>query len=82
MHVAAVDLAPPTIAHFDLAVAGRSAVSDYEMISETILHVANVAMVIIERRRVALPRAAVVHDDKLPARIAAIGRSPIDCGPN
>ena len=82
MHVAAVDLAPPTIAHFDLTVAGRSAVSDYEMIGQTVLHMANVAMVIIENRGVALPGAAVVHNDELPARIAPIGRSAIDCGPN
>jgi hypothetical protein len=65
--VTAVDLAPPPIADFDLAVAGRSAISDHEMISESVLHAADVAMVIIEHTRVALSGAAVVHDDEFPA---------------
>ncbi len=80
--VSAIDLASPTVTHFDLTVAGRSPVSYYEMIRETVLHVANVTMVIIEHRGVALSRTAVVHDDKLPARIASIGRNAIDFGPH
>src|ERR1700736_5434016 len=80
--VAAIDLAPPTVADFDLAVAGRSPVSDYEMIREPVLHMANVAMVIIESSGIPLPRAAIVHDDKLPARIASIGRGVINSCPN
>ena len=82
MHMAAVDLAPPTIAHFDLTVPGRSSVADNEMIGEPVLHVAHMAMVIVERARVALSRAAVVHDNHLPARIATIGRRAIDLGPD
>jgi hypothetical protein len=37
------------------------------MIGETVLHPANVPVVIIEHTRIALPRAAVVHDNELPA---------------
>ncbi len=78
VHMAAIDLTPPPVAHFDLTVPGRSSVSNYEMIGQTVLHVTNVAMVIIECPRVALPRAAVVHNDDLPARIATISRRAID----
>ena len=65
--MAAVDLPPPAIADFDLAVASRSSVADHEMVSEAVLHPTNVPVVIIECRRVSLTRTAVVHDDKLPA---------------
>ena len=65
--VAAVDLTPPTIAHFDLAVAGRSSVANHEMISKSVLHPTNMPVVIIERGRVSLTSSAVVHDDVLPA---------------
>jgi len=67
MHMAAVDLPPPAIAHFDLAVAGRCAVADHEMIRKSVLHSANMSMVIIEHARIALPGAAVVDDNELPA---------------
>src|ERR1051325_1196083 len=78
VHMAAVDLPAPAIAHFDLAVAGGSAVADDEMIGQPVAHPANVTVVIIERRRVALTCAAVVHDDELPTR--ARYRSAIDRG--
>src|ERR687887_2857591 len=48
VYMAAVDLAPPAIADFDLAVTGRSAVADHEMIGEAVLHPANMLMVIIK----------------------------------
>jgi hypothetical protein len=67
VHVAAVDLAPPAIAHFDLTVARGRSVADHEMVGKTILHPADVPMIIIENARVALPRAAIVHDNELPA---------------
>jgi len=67
VHVPAVDLATPAIAHFHLAVSCGCSVPDDEMIGETILHPAHVAMVIIEDARVSLPRAAVVHHNELPA---------------
>src|SRR5262249_22158953 len=67
VHVAAVDLTPPTIADFNLAVARGSAVADHEVVRETILHPADVPMIIIESARVSLPRAAIVHDNELPA---------------
>src|SRR4030095_17178253 len=67
MHVAAVDLTAPAIADFDLAISRRCAVADHKMIRETVLHPANMPVVIVENARVALLRAAVVDDNKLPA---------------
>ena len=67
VNMTAVDLAPPSIADFDLAVAGRCAVPDNEVIGETVLHAANMLVVIIKHTRIALPRAAVVHDNELPS---------------
>ena len=67
VHVAAVDLAPPAIAHFDLAVARGSSVANHEMVRKTILHPADVPMIIIKSARVSLPRAAIMHDNELPA---------------
>jgi len=67
VHVAAVDLASPTIAHFDLAITSRCSVADDEMIRKPILHAADMPMVIIKNARVALSRAAVMHDNELPA---------------
>ena len=67
VHMAAVDLTPTAIAHFDLAVAGGSSVADHEMVRKTILHPADMSMIIIKSARVTLSRAAVVHDNELPA---------------
>ena len=67
MHVSAVDLAPPAIANFDLAITGRGAIADDEMIREPILHSAHVPVVIIKHAGVALPGTAIVHNDKFPA---------------
>ena len=67
VHVTAIDLTPPAVAHFDLSVAGRSAVADHKMVGKTILHPADMPMIIIKNARVPLPRAAVVHHDELPA---------------
>lgn len=67
VHMAAVDLAPPAIAHFDLAVACGSSVANHEMVRKTILHPADVPMIIIKSARVSLPRAAIMHDNELPA---------------
>ena len=69
VHVTAVDLSPPAIAHFNLPVGGRSAVADHEMVSKSVLHSPKMPMVIIERGGVALTRAAVVDDDELPATV-------------
>lgn len=80
MNVTAIDLAAPTIADFDLAVSGRRAVTDHEMISETVLHPAKMAVVVIESGRISLPSTAVVHHDVLPA--AASHRSAIDLTAN
>ena len=76
VHVSAVNLAPPAIAYFDLAITGRSAVSDDEMIGEPILHSTHVPVVIIENPGAALSCAAVVHNNELPA--TAHYRGPID----
>ena len=67
VHVSAVDLAPPAIAYFDLAITGRGAVSDDEMIGQPIAHSAHVPVIIIENPGAALSCAAVVHNDELPA---------------
>jgi hypothetical protein len=62
-----VDLAPPAIAYFDLAVAGGCSVPYHEMIRKTVLHAADMPMVVIKHARVSLPRAAIMHDNELPA---------------
>ena len=72
----AVDLAPPAIAHFDLAVASRSAIADDEMIGEPVFHPANVSVVIVENTGTALSCATVVYDNELPA--APHNRRPVD----
>lgn len=76
VHMPAIDLAPPAIAHFDLAVARGSAITDDEMIGEPVLHPANMPVVIIENAGATLPSATVVHDNELPA--APHHRRPID----
>jgi hypothetical protein len=65
--MAAVDLPPPAVADFDLAVAGRSSIADHKMIGEPVLHPPKMPVVIIESGGVALTRSAVVHHDVLPA---------------
>src|SRR5438552_11424269 len=65
--MAAVDLPPPPVAHFNLPIAGGSPIPDDEMISEAILHSANAPVVVIECGRVPLTRSAVVHNNILPA---------------
>src|SRR4051812_32193108 len=65
--MAAVNLAAPAIAHFDLAITSGRAVPNHEVIGQAILHTANPAMVVIEHLRVSLSRAAVMNNDKLPA---------------
>jgi hypothetical protein len=67
VHVAAVDLAPPTITHFDLAIPGRRSVPNHEMVRKPVLHAADMPMIIIENARVTLSRAAIMHDNELPA---------------
>jgi len=63
----AVDLPTPTIAHLNLAVARRCTVADNKLVSEPVPHAPHMSMVVIEDTRVALPGAAVVDDDELPA---------------
>ena len=76
VNVASVNLTAPAIPHFDLAVAGRGAVADHKMISESVLHPAKMSMVIIEGGSVALTSPAVMNDNVLPA--TARHRSAID----
>ncbi len=80
MHVTAIDLPTPAIAHLDLAVARGSAVTDHEMVGQTVAHSADITVVIVEHAGVALPGAAVVNDDELPA--LAQHRRPIDLSSN
>ena len=77
VHVAAVDLAAPAIAHFNLAITGRGSVANHKMIGQTVLHSAHVPMIIVEYARVPLPRAAIVDDNELPA--SSFYRSATDC---
>ena len=65
--VSALNLPAPAIAHFDFSVASGSPISDDEVISQPVLHSANVTMVVIEDARASLPRAAIVDDDELPS---------------
>lgn len=78
MHMATVDLPAPAVAHFDLAIPGGCPVTDDEMIGQPILHMPDMAMVVIEDLCVPLARPAVMHHDEFPPWIAAIGRRPID----
>jgi len=75
VHMSAVNLTGPPIAHLYFAVAGGRAVSDYEMIGEAVFHFADLAMVIIEHLRIALAGSAVVYHDEFPA-VAGHRRSP------
>ena len=52
------------------------------MVGQAILHVANMAVIVVEDLRISLTRAAVVDHDKLPLRISPIRRRPIDLCPN
>ena len=74
--VAAVDLFDPSGAEFDLAVAGRTAIADDEMVGHPVWHFPRVPMIVIEDFGVALTGAAVVDDNVFPA--AFFDRSSID----
>ena len=78
MHMAAVDLPAPAVAHFDLTVPGRCPVADNKMVGEPVLHSSHATMVIIECRGVALSCPAIVHDDVLPPPLR--DRSAVDLG--
>jgi hypothetical protein len=80
VHVPAVDLPPPAIAYFDLAITGRGAVPDYEVIGESVSHSAHVPVVIIENPGTALSCAAVVDNNELPT--TAQYRRAIDFAPD
>ncbi len=67
VHMTPVDLPTPAIADFDLTITRRCAVPDNEVICEAVLHAANMLMVIIKNTRIALPGAAIVYDNELPA---------------
>ena len=65
--VTAIDLAAPAITDFDFTISGRGSIPDNKMIGKTVLHAADMAVVIIKNPRAPLPRPAVVHDNELPA---------------
>ena len=75
VHMATVNLTTPSIANLDFTVAGRSAVSDHEVIGQTVLHAANAAMIIVKNTGIALSRAAVMHHDEFPT-VARDRRAP------
>ena len=64
--MAAINLASPTIANFYFTISCRSPISDDEMVSKTVLHAADVAVVIIKNPCAPLSSPAVVHDNELP----------------
>jgi hypothetical protein len=64
--MASIDLASPSVAHFDLAITCRCSVADNEMVREAILHAPHVPVIVVEYAGVSLPRAAIVHYDELP----------------
>ena len=67
VHMATVNLAPPAIADFDLAVAGRGSISNDEVVGQSIPHSTDLSMIIIESSCVSLTCPAVVHDDEFPS---------------
>lgn len=76
VHVTSAHLFTPPGTDFDLTVARGGAVSDDEMVGESVGHFADVRVVIIERLCISLPRSAVVNDDVFPASGGDF--SPID----
>lgn len=67
VHVAAIDLATPTIADFDLSVPRRGAIADHEVIREPVGHLADAEVIVLKRLGIALPRAGIVDHDIPPA---------------
>ena len=65
--MAAIELGPPAGADLDRSVPGGGAIADDEVIRKTVLHFANIPVVIIERLGISLPRTGVVHDNVDPA---------------
>lgn len=74
--VTAIDLSSPAVSNLDLPVAGGRSVADHKMISETVLHAPDTPVIIIEDSSIPLSRAAVMHNDVLPA--FPRDRCPID----
>src|SRR5580704_18449829 len=66
MDMAASELNYPSVANLDLAIARRGPVANNEMISETVRHTPNVAMIVIKNPGVSLASPAIVHHDVLP----------------
>ncbi len=81
MNMASVELANPAISDFDLTVSRRRAISDHEMVSQSIWHFADMPMVVVKDARITLARTAVMNDNVLPAiaRHARVIDSPSNC---
>ena len=67
VHVTAIDLASPPVAHFDLTVTCGGSIADNKMVSEAILHPPDMPMIVIEGAGISLSGTAIMHDDELPA---------------
>ena len=65
--MAPVDLSGPAVANLYLSVARAMPVADHEMISQTVLHVADTEVVDVKDSGIPLAGAAVVDDDIFPA---------------
>ena len=67
--MAAIDLPDPPIAHFNFAVAGGVAISNDEVVSESVLHFADITVVEVKNAGISLAGSAVVHNDVFPTSI-------------
>ena len=70
--VITVDVSPchllnPSVANFDLPIAGRRAVADDEMVGQSVWHFAHVAMIVVEDPGVPLSGSAIVDNDIFPS---------------
>ena len=65
--VSACHLLNPSVANFDLAIAGRCTVADDQMVGQSIWHFAHVAMIVVEDPGVPLSGSAIVDNDIFPS---------------
>src|SRR5258708_7517131 len=65
--MAAVELPYPAVSNFNLTIARGGAVTNDEMIGQTVRHPAHMAMIIVEDASVTLAGTAVMNDDVFPS---------------
>jgi len=67
VNVSACQLLNPSVANFDLAIAGRRTVTDDEMVGQSVWHFAHVAMIIVKDPSVPLSGSAIMDNDIFPS---------------